>query len=155
MKTQHFDHIIILEDDQFFGNLLRFYLINHDLMNVKWYQDEDKCLQEFPNSGQCLVLIDHHLNHSNGIDMMKKIREKNIETKFVYISGQEYCNVAIHAMKEGAIEYIEKNKDALLRLGNTVKTLCKNPDADTYTLFKMNQFLSPSRGQNSIGQQAS
>lgn len=138
MKSQYFDRVVILEDDQFFGNLMKFYLINQDVRNVHLFQDEDECLRKTPIKDRILYILDHHLIHSNGLEIMSMLKERNQESRFIYVSGQDFCHIAIQAIKEGALDYIEKNKETLVKLGKTVKALCENPEIDTQSLYQRN-----------------
>lgn len=107
--------IIILDDDAFFGNLLKNFLYNQEYDNIELYQDEDKCIDSIKPESM-VVILDHHLEKSTGLDVMKEIQKKNPDAYIIYLSGQEYMHVAVKALRGGAIDYIEKNGGAFLQL---------------------------------------
>lgn len=113
METQ--TKIIILDDDAFFGNLLKNFLYNQEYHNIELYQNEDKCIDSIKPESM-VVILDHHLEKSTGLDVMKEIQKKNPDAYIIYLSGQEYMHVAVKALRGGAIDYIEKNGSAFLQL---------------------------------------
>lgn len=114
METQK-TKIIILDDDAFFGNLLKNFLYNQEYRNIELYQNEDKCIDSIKNESM-VVILDHHLEKSTGLDVMKEIQKKNPDAYIIYLSGQEYMHIAVKALRSGAIDYIEKNSKAFYQL---------------------------------------
>lgn len=107
--------IIILDDDVFFGNLVKNFLINQDYQSVQLFHKEEDCLN-YLGSLPALVILDHHLAKSTGLDVMVELKQRNPLTKVIYLSGQEYMHVAIKALRGGAIDYIEKNRNSFFQL---------------------------------------
>jgi FixJ family two-component response regulator len=115
--------IIVMDDDLFFGTLITKFLHNLDFKNVSHYTNENVCLDSMPLNEPCIFLLDQELEHSKGLDLMKEIKNRNPQASIVFLSGQEYCHIAIKAIKEGAIDYIEKNKFALLEIKKILEQL--------------------------------
>jgi DNA-binding NtrC family response regulator len=46
-----------------------------------------------------------------GIETLKRIRKENPEVQIIMLSGQGTIDKAINAMKEGAIDFLEKPAD--------------------------------------------
>ncbi len=111
--------IVILEDDTFFGNLLKNYLMSNDYENIELYHDEDVFLSSIKKE-PTLLILDHHLIHSTGLDVLEKIKEKIPSLQFIYLSGQEYSHIAIKALRLGALEYIEKDRNSFINLKRTL-----------------------------------
>lgn len=107
--------IIILDDDVFFGNLVKNFLINQDYHSVQLFHKEEDCLNNI-GSLPTLVILDHHLAKSTGLDVMVELKQRNPLTKVIYLSGQEYMHIAIKALRGGAIDYIEKNRNSFFQL---------------------------------------
>jgi DNA-binding NtrC family response regulator len=126
MTMKNFDRIVILDDDPFFGKLIANFLKNQDYKNVVYYESEADCLASINQQERSLFLLDHHLSNTTGLQTMERIQILNESSRFIIISGQEYCHVAIKAIKQGAIDYIEKNKFTLLRLGNLLRKAIEN-----------------------------
>lgn len=119
---KQFDRIVILEDDEFFGKLIQHFLLNNGYENVQFYAEEKDCLTSISQSENSLFLLDLNLKNSTGLQTMERIQILNDSSRFILISEQVGCQVAITAIKQGAMDYIEKNKFTLLRLGNLLRT---------------------------------
>ena len=115
--------IIILDDDLFFGTLINRFLTNIGFENVTHFLDERECLENTLSDDYCIYILDQELEESSGITIMKEIRKINKKAIFIFLSGQEYCHIAIKAIKEGAIDYIEKNNSTLLDLKRLLENL--------------------------------
>jgi DNA-binding NtrC family response regulator len=74
--------------------------------------DGQKALERLGNERFGVVLADLKMPKLDGIALLKSIRERNIPTEFVMITGQGSTELAIEAMKEGAADYIEKPLNA-------------------------------------------
>jgi DNA-binding NtrC family response regulator len=125
-----FERIIVLDDDPFFGKLILHFLKNKGYSNVEFFQNELQCLNTIKTDEHCLILIDHQLNTTTGIIMMERISILSQNARFIMISGQEYCHIAIKSIKNGALDYIEKNKFTLLRLGQLLKNAIENSEGN-------------------------
>ena len=135
MKTK--TKIIILEDDVFFGNLIKNFLINQEYENVILYTDEEECLKSIKNE-PALFILDHHLVKMTGLEVMNKIKEKNSKAQFIYLSGENLGKVAVKALRNGALDYIEKNKKAFIKLNDLIEqVLMHNLKQADFNSFKI------------------
>jgi PAS domain S-box-containing protein len=66
-----------------------------------------------------IVLSDYSMPQFSGLRAIKLLREHDQETPFILISGTVGEDVAVQAMKDGATDYLLK--DRLARLGSAVK----------------------------------
>lgn len=68
-----------------------------------------------------LIVLDYHLDSSdalamNGLQVLKKLKEKYPNVPVIFLSGQEKAEVAANTMKYGAYDYIVKNESAFHKL---------------------------------------
>lgn len=63
-----------------------------------------------------VILSDYRLPDGYGLDVISKALEINISAAIVLITNQEDINVAIAALKAGAVDYVVKQSDYLHRL---------------------------------------
>jgi PAS domain S-box-containing protein len=63
-----------------------------------------------------VVLSDYRLPDGSGMDVISRLLEQNISTAVVLITNQEDINVAIAALKAGAVDYVVKQSDYLHKL---------------------------------------
>jgi diguanylate cyclase (GGDEF)-like protein len=59
------------------------------------------------------VILDYSLPRMNGLDVLKRIREKGMTVPVVMVTGQGDEKIAVEAMKNGASDYLIKSKDYL------------------------------------------
>src|SRR5215203_3850054 len=75
---------------------------------VEIAQDGQKALDLLTNGTYGVVLADLKMPKVDGIALLKAMRERQIPTEFVMITGEGNTEVAIQAIREGAADYIEK-----------------------------------------------
>ena len=125
MKNKELN-IYIIEDDRFYGNLVKQVLTENGHNNIKLYQSGEECLKNLHNSPD-VIILDHNLGHMNGIDVLKKIVSYNPDIKVIYLSSQEKATIASESLLFGAAEYLEKSSDTFNRLLQVMdKIILKN-----------------------------
>ena len=110
---------VILDDDLFYGNLVKYFLQNQGYTNVSFFEDESVCLK-YVSSKPTLYIVDHFLKQTTGLTMMEEINQKNPNAFFIYLSNQESSSIAMKAMKLGAIDYLQKDKNSFFHLLNII-----------------------------------
>ena len=108
---------VILDDDLFYGNLVKYFLQNQGYTNVSFFEDESTCLK-YVSSKPTLYIVDHFLKQTTGLTIMEEINQKNPNAFFIYLSNQESSSIAMKAMKLGAIDYLQKDKNSFFHLLN-------------------------------------
>ena len=121
--------IIILDDDLFFGNLVKNFLKNHFDEKIEYFSNEDVFLEHL-TSDPSIIILDHHLPTSSGLEMIPKIQSINPNATIIYLSGQEFMHIAIKAMRMGVTDYIEKDRHSFLELKLIIDKLLLKPDDD-------------------------
>ena len=103
--------ILIADDEAAIANGLSA-ILGDAGYEVEVAADGQKALERLGNERFGVVLADLKMPKLDGIALLKSIRERNIPTEFVMITGQGSTELAIEAMKEGAADYIEKPLNA-------------------------------------------
>ena len=118
--------ILIIEDEIAIRNVLKNIL-----------QDENKnfIIHEASNGEQGvntlskneydLVICDIKMPKMDGLEVLSKSKEQNIETPFIMISGHGDLETAVECIKIGAYDYISKPPD-LNRLLTTIRNALNN-----------------------------
>ena len=66
-----------------------------------------------------LILADYHLPDFDGVSALRLVRERGLDVPFIIISGTIDEEIAVECMRNGASDYLLK--DRLTRLGSAVK----------------------------------
>ncbi len=125
LKTMATTKIFVIEDDQFLGNLIKKTLEKIDNLDVTHYLTPEECLTNL-HLNPDIVSIDYLLPGMNGLELMMKIKNYNVDIHCIMVSGQEKLDVVIETYRKGAADYIIKNDNTLINLENSVRNLCKS-----------------------------
>lgn len=84
---------------------------------------EDKNIQDY----HCIV-SDYQMPGINGLEFLRTLREQNIETPFILLTGQGNEQVAVEAMRLDAAEYFQKSTGVLYyqKLVHSIKNSIHN-----------------------------
>jgi len=73
--------------------------------------DGRECLDKIEEECPELVLLDIEMPVKNGLDVLKEIRQRRFDTTVIMITAYGTIARAVHAMKEGAFDFITKPFD--------------------------------------------
>lgn len=117
--------IFVVEDNDFFAQLIKQKLEMNDQNEVSLFnngEDFKAALYQNPD----IVVLDYNLPNSNGIDILKDIKNFNDQIKTILLSGQEKIDIVLEAFEYGAEEYIKKDDNALTMLDLKVQKHSKS-----------------------------
>jgi len=102
--------ILLVDDDE--DNLKIFTIIlENQGFSVDAYSDPVTALSEFKPSQYDLIILDYRMPEMNGIELYKKIREKDASTKITILTAsheQVYVNDTKELKKEPSLKVIRK-----------------------------------------------
>lgn len=107
--------IFVVEDNEFFATLIKQKLELNDQNEVSLFFNGDDFRRNL-HLNPDIVVLDYNLPNTNGIDLLKEIKNYNDQIKTIILSGQEKVDVVIEAFENGAEEYIKKDDNALTML---------------------------------------
>lgn len=111
--------IFIVEDDNVYGEMLKFFLsLNADNEVTRFSTAKDALanLGKKPD----LVTLDYSLPDAKGEQVLKKIKEYDPNIAVILLSGQNDIAKAIELLKAGANDYIVKDENAKDMLWNAI-----------------------------------
>ncbi len=114
--------IFIVEDDKWYGELLKYHLSLNDEFEVTLFDKGESCLKNLFQKPD-VVCIDFGLPDMTGDVLLEKIRHVDNLIPVVVISGQEDISIAVKLLKNGANDYIVKDNNAKELLWNSIKRL--------------------------------
>ncbi len=123
-KQQHFS-IFIVEDDPWYGQLLKHHLSLNPDYEVKLYTTGQDCLNQLHLLPD-VVCIDFGLPDMTGDRLLSKIKAVNNQIPVVIISGQDEIAVAVDLLKAGARDYIIKDDHTKEMLWRSIINIREN-----------------------------
>jgi DNA-binding NtrC family response regulator len=111
--------IFLIEDDPWFGELLKHHLSLNPDYEVSLFKTGSDCLSNLYLKPD-IISIDFGLPDMNGRVLFKKIQEQNKSIPIIVISGQEDISVAVDFLKEGVKDYILKDDHTKEMLWNSI-----------------------------------
>lgn len=100
-------NILILDDEQVVCNSMKRILQNEEwlVLTANTYNESSDILDR---KNIDLLLLDYKLDDTNGIDVLKDIREKYPSLAVIMITAYGSIDIAVEAMKLGAYDFIQK-----------------------------------------------
>ena len=115
--------ILLVEDDQNFGDVLRSYLEMHEY-EVTLAQDGEAGLESFKKGTFDLCIFDVMMPKKDGFTLAKEVREINKEIPIVFLTAKTMKEDVLEGFKIGADDYISKpfnSEELLLRIQAIMK----------------------------------
>ncbi len=110
--------ILLVEDDQNFGDVLKSYLEMHGY-DVDLAKDGDEGLIKFNKGEFKLCIFDVMMPKKDGFTLAKEIRENNKEVPIIFLTAKSLKEDVLEGFKIGADDYITKpfnSEELLLRV---------------------------------------
>jgi len=124
------NRILLVEDDQNFGDVLRSYLEMHDF-DVTLATDGEAGLQKFHGGEYDLCIFDVMMPKKDGFTLAKEVREKNTEVPIIFLTAKTMKEDVLKGFKIGADDYISKpfnSEELLYRIQAILKRSQAKPD---------------------------
>lgn len=109
------NRILLVEDDQNFGDVLRSYLEMHTY-DVTLATDGAQGLDSYNKGEYDLCIFDVMMPRKDGFTLAKEIREKDMEMPIIFLTARTMKDDVLQGFKIGADDYITKpfNSEELL-----------------------------------------
>jgi len=114
--------IFIVEDDPWYGEILGYHLSLNPDHEIFRYTTGKECLVNLSKK-PALITIDYSLPDTNGLELLKKVKQQLPDVPIIIISGQEDVGTAVGLLKAGASDYFIKNDDTKELLWNAVERI--------------------------------
>jgi two-component system, LuxR family, response regulator FixJ len=110
----------IIDDDEAVRHSLAF-LLGTARLEVRTYESAAAFLSALPDVDSGCIITDVRMPEMSGVDLLRRLRELKLGMPVIVITGHGDVQLAVEAMKIGAVDFIEKPFDDDLLLG-AVKT---------------------------------
>jgi DNA-binding response OmpR family regulator len=134
-------NVIFIDDEKHIAELAgEFLLMEGDIaVDTVCYPQEalDRCCRA--DSRYDVIISDYQMPGMNGIQLLKRLRARDILSPFILFTGRGREEIVIEALNSGADLYIQKGGDPIAQFGelaNSVRQLYKRKTAERELLRK-------------------
>lgn len=125
--------VFVVDDDEAVRHFLRGLIVSVGL-RVETYASAREFLDAVrPGSPGCL-LLDIRMPGMSGLELQRELAERSIGLPVIILTGHGDVQLAVHAMKAGAVDFIEKPFNNELLLDRVQKAVAESVDADSARL---------------------
>ncbi len=136
-------NILLAEDDESFGNILRDYLsINN--FNVELCRDGQQALDKFREQDFDLIVSDVMMPVKDGFTFISDLRKINKLVPVIYLTARNQKEDIIKGYKSGADDYVTKPFDSevlLLKIAAVLQRSQQNRSAQQPDVFTFGKFV--------------
>ncbi|MDR3134433.1 MAG: response regulator transcription factor [Prevotellaceae bacterium] len=124
--------ILLAEDEEHMGGLLRDYLIMKNYL-VDWYMDGEQVSKYFSAKKYHLCLLDVMMPKKDGFTVAKEIRQKNAYIPIIFLTAKSMPEDVEEGFAAGADDYIRKPfnlEELLLRIEAILRRTKSMPEEE-------------------------
>jgi two-component system response regulator AtoC len=111
--------VFVVEDDLMYSKILKHKLSMDPEFEVKLFSD-GKSFERYIDDKPDIVTLDHSLPDVTGLELLKKIKKQQPNTKVIVLSAQEDVATALEMIRNGAYDYIIKDAQAMDKLWHLI-----------------------------------
>lgn len=124
----HHVRIAVVEDDMMYRQAIEAYLRKVPDSEVHTFESGEQCFRHYGDINPDILVVDYRLNQGDegtmdGLDVLRKAKSVRPDTKVIFLTGQGTMDVAVSAIKGGAVDFITKDRNGLTRLVNQVQRI--------------------------------
>lgn len=107
--------VYVVEDDEAVRDSLEL-LLKSDSKPVKTYESANAFLKDYSDKMAGCIVLDIRMPVMDGMELQKKLNDKHSILPIIFVTGHGDVPMAVDAMKEGAVDFIQKpyREEALL-----------------------------------------
>jgi len=118
--------VFTVDDEEYYMELVKANLDKLGYHEVKAFSKGEDCLIEMITDKPDVVILDYVIKEGmNGDEILKRIKLNYPEIEVIILSGQEDVDIATNIIRQGATDYVVKNKMSFFNIGNSLSKLSK------------------------------
>jgi len=111
--------IFVVEDDPMYQRMVKYFMELNPDHEVITFGTGQECLDNLELQ-PAIISLDYTLPDLSGREVLQKIKNYNSDIVVLILSGQQDISTAVQLLKEGAYDYITKDKETKDRLLNAL-----------------------------------
>lgn len=119
--------IHVVDDDQAVRESIE-WLIDSVGLNIRTYASADEFLAQYQEDVLGCLILDVRMPGISGLDLQQILKQRGLEIPIIFITGHGDVPMAVRALKNGAVDFIEKpfsDQTLLETIQNAVKYHCE------------------------------
>lgn len=143
METTQKIKILLAEDDENLGMLLREYL-NVKSYDADWFVNGEKAYKSFVKEHYDLCILDVMMPVKDGYTLAREIRMTNTDIPIIFLTAKSLKEDIIEGFKAGADDYISKPfnmEELLFRVEAVLRRTKKDASGVPLTEYKIGEYL--------------
>ncbi|MEH6626415.1 MAG: response regulator transcription factor [Motiliproteus sp.] len=121
MQNSSTNTVFVVDDDDAFRDSLT-WLLDSSRYKIKSFSSGEKFLSGYQGESGCL-LLDIRMPGINGLALQQELNERNYRIPIIIITGHGDIPMAVTAIKNGALDFIEKPFDDQVLLDHVNRAL--------------------------------
>ncbi|MBL7935928.1 MAG: response regulator [Bacteroidia bacterium] len=114
--------VFLVDGDLVTLNEYRQGLENFGYRNINLFLNGVICLNNLHQKPK-IIFLNHSVEDAVSFDILKKIKQSQLNVYVIIISNQENVNIAVDAMKYGAFDYIIKGDNEITKMKNVIERI--------------------------------
>jgi len=129
--------IYTVDDEEYYMNLVKANLEKLGYHDIKTFSKGEECLIEMVINKPDVIILDYLIKEGmNGDEILKRIKLNYKDIEVIILSGQEDVDVATDIIRQGATDYVVKNKMSFFNIGNTLSKISKIINSKELNVWK-------------------
>jgi DNA-binding NtrC family response regulator len=103
--------VLLIEDDASFAGLVKYYLNSYRnyQFNVDWVETAEEGIEKLSSGNNYnIVILDYYLPGINGLDALKILKSRNINTPVIMLTGSTEGEIFTEVIRLGAVDHYIK-----------------------------------------------
>jgi two-component system, LuxR family, response regulator TtrR len=136
------DIVFVIDDEESVRSSLSLFL-KLSKYNVESYESSEQYLAREPHSGSGCIILDVNLRGKSGLELQEELINRNSQLPVIFITGYGNIQMSVHALKKGAVNYLEKpfNEDVILNAVSEALTLSHKLVTENKERLKAQQLI--------------
>ena len=102
--------VYVVDDDESIRELLIWLMKRADIP-VEAFSNAKSFIKAWRDDGPACIILDLHLPGMSGLELQQYLIDQGIAVPVIFLSGRADVPKAVHAVKSGAVDFIEKPFD--------------------------------------------
>lgn len=125
--------VLHAEDDPNVASIVRLYLAHHEpSWELETVENGQLCLDRMAQGGIDLLLLDLVLPDTDGLKILGELARRRDATPVIMVSGHGQTELAVRALRAGAVDCIDKTSPQFLEIADVVKRVLSRPQEPSH-----------------------